>query len=305
MTKGRAFVVLNPVAGTEDPDEVRSTIVSGLEAANWDYDIHRTSEEEDVERAVRDSSPEDYDVVIASGGDGTISAVASALTGTDTPLGIIPSGTGNSLARDLDIPLAIDEAMQIITGKHDARPIDGLRIDDRHYFLNASVGVSADAMVHTERTQKRRLGMTAYLITTLQKMVGMQPAKFKVTADGEVFRMQAADILVANSGIVGISRFNVKPAIYLDDGEVGIFILRARSALDYIIAVWAGLTGQAPNAPNVRVLRVTHSVTVEPSSALPKQADGESLGRGGFTAYVVPQAVRVIVASSDDHKQSE
>jgi len=98
-----ALVVLNPVSGTRDAGETRATILNHLQGEGWACDIHETAAGEKISDSVRRMvSPEKgkgYDLVVASGGDGTLSAVASGLVGHSVPLGLVPSGTGNALAR--------------------------------------------------------------------------------------------------------------------------------------------------------------------------------------------------------------
>ena len=246
MSHERVFVVLNPVAGTKKADALRATIVNHLSMAGWHYTLHETRESQDVSAVVREAR-EDATIVVAAGGDGTVSATASGLVGSDVPLGIVPSGTGNALARDMGIPLNPKQALHLITGPHRKVPVDALRVDERHYFLNLSIGVTAAAMADTKRNEKQRLGLVAYLITGIQKLVGLQPAGFELTIDDAFRYVHAADILVTNSGIIGISALEIAPDGAIDDGEVSVCIIRGKTLFDYISALANALIGRPRN----------------------------------------------------------
>lgn len=99
----RPLLVLNPVAGTSDPEQVRKTFQQVQEQFGWQPVIHETSEDDDLSKVVKEGIRDGCDVILAGGGDGTVAEVASTLVGSDVPLGIIPLGTGNQLAWQLGL----------------------------------------------------------------------------------------------------------------------------------------------------------------------------------------------------------
>lgn len=164
--------MLNPKAGSRPPDKIKGMLAEGFSEDGWTYHLHEISVDESIEAVIREAPPDAYDVVVASGGDGTVSGVAGALVGTGVPLGIIPSGTGNSLARDLGIPMKIAEAVKILTDLPATRPVDALQVEDTYHFLNLSIGVSAAAMLKTPSSEKRQFGMAAYLLEGVSRAHG-------------------------------------------------------------------------------------------------------------------------------------
>ena len=139
-----AFVVLNPVAGFDNGTDVRAVIEEHLVQAGWEVDIHETTEFEDVTESTRAALQENYDIFVAAGGDGTVSAVAAALVGADRLFGILPTGSGNGLARELGIPLTLPAALALLTEKHDLQVLDVMEVAGHGYFfLNLSMGISA------------------------------------------------------------------------------------------------------------------------------------------------------------------
>jgi YegS/Rv2252/BmrU family lipid kinase len=268
--------------------------VSGFTEAGWDVQIHEIMQDEPIPAVTRGAQPESYDLVVAAGGDGTVSGVAGALVGTGVPLGIVPSGTGNSLARDLGIPMRLVEAIKVMTGDHVTRPIDALRVQDSHHFLNLSIGVSAAAMLKTPSSEKRQLGMAAYLLEGVQELTELQTSAFTLTLDDKNFTAEAVDVVVANSGVVGLSVLRLAPNIAVDDGEVSVCIIEAETAMDYITTIWKALLGDGAGE-TMRCLTARETIVIEADRPLPVQADGEPIGHQAVTAHVSPHAVRVVV----------
>jgi diacylglycerol kinase (ATP) len=295
MTKPHAFVVLNPVAGTTDPERLERRITRGFESSGWTLEIHRTEEQEQIPKIVGQAVESRPDMVVAAGGDGTVSEVADGLVSTGVPLGLIPAGTGNVLARDLEIPLMSPRAIRLLVGPHKTREIDALRINDRHFFLNISIGTSAAAMHDTKRDEKRQFGFLAYVWTGIQKLLGVQPTHFTLQVDGRTHRANASDVIIANSGIMGFPALRLSEEIAIDDGKMGICIIRARTAWDYIRLIGDALLGRPQRDPRYHCLTATERVTVSSDPALPVQGDGDPIGHGSLEAVIVPKALKVIV----------
>src|SRR5947209_6403081 len=120
----RVVAILNPKSGSAAGDTIRQVLSGCFEEARSQLDVHEIREGDDLGAVVRDRLARGVDLVIAAGGDGTVSAVANALVGSGTPMGIIPLGTANVLARELAIPLGPDDAARLLVGAHDLATID-------------------------------------------------------------------------------------------------------------------------------------------------------------------------------------
>ena len=217
MNLKRVFVVLNPVAGTTKPDEVRQLLEQGFRRAGWAWEIYTTTGDEDLPVLVRRKSQQGFDLLVAAGGDGTFSGVASGVVQTEVPLSILPLGTVNTMARELGIPMALEEARDVLLGDHELRAVDGMQVDGgaRHFFLNLSLGVSAAMMRDTRRAEKQKMGWVAYLWGGLRALSGFQPARFTLTVDEEAYTVRATDVVVANNSAVGVPEFQLAPIIGL------------------------------------------------------------------------------------------
>lgn len=119
----KALIILNPIAGKKSSGVVSESLRKHFSGV-IDYEVYETKEQDKVGDIVRTRLDEGFDLVVAAGGDGTVSAVTGGLVGTSVPLGIIPIGTGNILARELGLPIDIDKAVTLIASAPHSRKID-------------------------------------------------------------------------------------------------------------------------------------------------------------------------------------
>ena len=139
----RALVVINPVSGTGDNLTLQQVIEAHFHQAGWVVNFYHTSGNDNIKDIIATHIPQGLDLVVAAGGDGTASLAAGGLVGSEIPLGLVPTGTWNALARTLGIPLAAQDALNLLTGAHAIRRLDALQIDGAYHLLNTSTGYSA------------------------------------------------------------------------------------------------------------------------------------------------------------------
>jgi YegS/Rv2252/BmrU family lipid kinase len=293
----KVFVVVNPAAG-ESGGELRRRIEDHFAGVDWDCEVYETTGQERIASVVRTAlgrRDSGVDLVVAAGGDGTVSGAAGGLVHTEVPLGVVPVGTGDTFARELGIPLNLEEALRLLTGEHASVRIDAMGVSGRFYVLNVSVGLSGLMMRDTARADKRRFGRVAYAWTGLRKLLGYQPHQFTVTVDGEGRTVRASEVMIANSGALGDPSLRWSPQVALDDGRVDVIIVRARTALDYLRFLSAVLLGRQSEETAIRHLIAERRVVVDARPELPVQADGEFIGRPPVAVEVVPEAVEVVV----------
>lgn len=298
---GTAIVVLNPVAGESDAD-VGHTIQDHFQGAGWTCHLHHTTAQESVTDVVRSAltgHPDALDLVVAAGGDGTVAGVASGLVQSSVPLGLLPLGTGNALARELGVPLSTLDALHLLTGPHATATVDALAVGDRLFLLSVSLGLSGLTMRDTERDHKRRFGRIAYVWTGLRKLIGYQPHRFRVTIDGHPRTFHASELAIANSGALGDPALRWSPQVDLDDGQADVIVVRARNALDYLRLATAFVLRRQRQEPGIRHFTARRRVAVHVPTHLPVQADGQFIGHPPLEIDVVPHAVDVVVPEPD------
>src|SRR4029077_2494580 len=162
-TRTRRLIVFNPVSSRACAAGVRQGLWRALAVADWASpgslepfcDIHEVQPGQDLPGLVRSAAEQGgYSLIVAAGGDGTVSAVANGLVGTPAPVGIIPLGTTNVLARELGIPVNLDAACRLVAGEHAVVAIDGMQVGRNHYFTQLGAGIDA-LMIRETRAEAK------------------------------------------------------------------------------------------------------------------------------------------------------
>lgn len=291
----KAFIVLNPASGNNARDLIREAISRLFASSQIDYEIYETTEGDKPGDIVRGRLKDKFDLVVAAGGDGTVSAVVDGLVGSSVPLGIIPAGTGNLIAQELNLPLAIEDAVALITGEHKFRKIDAMRIGKRVYVLNASLGISASVAGGTTRKNKSRFGRIAYLWTAITKIFILKSRYFVIAVDGKALKYRAVEVAIFNCGILANVLYPKGPDIRIDDGHLDVWIVSLQTLLDYPWYLFEMITGR-PAKRLSHFINSKKSVSIRSRIPLPMQADGDIIGTTPVEIEVLSGAITVLVA---------
>jgi len=291
----RALAIVNTASGHYDPEKVNAAIRRAASEGERALEFHEVSAGESVAGVVRRALETGVELFVAVGGDGTVSGVVEGLDGAAAPVAVVPAGTGNLLARDLGLPLDPVEAAELISGDHDLRTLDAMRVGDRTFILNVGVGISSATVRDTRSEDKRRFGRAAYVGTGLRELFGVRPCRFTVTVDGRDTLLRATEVTVANCDFIGDLPWPWAPEIVPDDGKLDVCLVLVPTAAESIRSGWRVLRHRRKLLPNVRWLRARRSVRIESTRTLPVQGDGDIIGETPIEITVVPEAVRVIV----------
>jgi diacylglycerol kinase family enzyme len=224
--------------------------------------------------------------------------VAGALAGTGFAVGALPGGTGNLLARAMNIPLRIDRAVAaLVEGK--AMQIDVGRLGDgRHFAIAAGVGIDATMVMTTPRWLKRRFGVLAYTLmgtrAALRAILGGHLITVRLTVDGVTEAHTATTVMVANFGSLVSDRLTLGPTIRADDGTLDVCLFAPRTLFDGIRIMWRMLTRKFADHPTM-IYRCGKRIRIETDPPMPAQADGELIGLTPLDISVVPLAVKLLV----------
>lgn len=228
-------------------------------------------------------------VVASWGGDGTMNEVASAVVGTPAALALVPSGSGNGLARSLGIPRDVDRAIALA---RDAVPrlIDGGQCDGQWFFNLAGVGLDAHVAAAFDRMGTRRRGLTTYVRVTAHDALTYAPRVYRV--DGTPTRAPALLITVANGGQFGNGAW-IAPDARPDDGVLDLVVVEERSRLATLAALPRLFTRSIGRARGVTLRQVTR-VVIEDDAPIAYHLDGEPR-RGGarLDLQVRPSVLRI------------
>lgn len=304
---GRVFVILNPNSGSFAA-EVREILCRHFgDEESGRCRIHQLDAGQDVKTLVKEAIDGGAQLVIAAGGDGTVAAVADGMIGSDVPMGIIPLGTANVLARELGLPLNPDETCEVLSSSERTATLDVMRVGDRPYFTQVGIGLDSLMIRDTDDEAKQKLGRIAYLWTAAVRLAGFQPRRFLITIDDNQARqVRATQVLVANVGTLGQPPFQWGPDIHPDDGELTVCVLRARSVVDYLRLGVNVLRGQPRRDPSTRYFKAKQRIKIElvrSSSPLPVQGDGEIIGETPVTVDLQAGAIRVVVPEDTEGRR--
>jgi YegS/Rv2252/BmrU family lipid kinase len=238
-----------------------------------------------------------YDAVFTLGGDGTAMEVAGALAGTGTPIGVLPGGTGNLLARALGIPRHVDHAVHALLNGT-VRIVDLGVVFGHRFAVAAGVGIDASMVEETPRWMKRHLGVMAYtLIASRAALRAVVLGRFftaRVEVDGEVIERRAAAVLFANFGTILDDRLSFGPDIVVDDGLLDCCIFSPRHLNDAMRIMWR-ITRRDFRPDPALLYRKGTRFRLETVPPLPMQADGELLGTTPAEITVEPLAAHLLV----------
>jgi diacylglycerol kinase (ATP) len=251
----------------------------------------------EVRRAASRAVKARYDLVIGVGGDGTILQVVTSLAGTEVPLGIVPTGTGNLLAGNLGIPDPVRKAVRTALGGQPRR-IDVGRLTiggkQRDFTVACGVGFDADVMDRTDSQQKGRWGKIAYLASAILETGNIRNAPHDITLDGVGTRTDAAQILVANLGRVppGIAL----PGVRQDDGLLDVFVINASGPISALMAGWEAVRQtELGESDGGRVFRAqAREVEIDTTPNRRVEVDGSVVGTTPIKITVRPAALTVM-----------
>lgn len=287
------FVIHNPVAGTSDPALVRAEIENHL--AGRKYQIYETTGEDNVRDVVKNALRQGFQVIWAAGGDGTVSAAANALARGDIPMGIIPLGSGNILAKELDIPLDLTAACDVLTGMHQTRLLDVLQVKDDCFVLAVSAGIGALMMVETDREQKRQLGHLAYLLNGLRIILSKSLWPFQISIDGQSSVVRASEVIAANAGVLGYKPIRWGEHVRPDDGKVDLCYVRVASMQELLSLISGLVTGQQDHLDELTCNPASRFIEIRSRRRIPVQGDGEPIGYTPVRIEIIPRSLPVIV----------
>lgn len=271
----------------------RDTLLQSLRASGMTYEVIETNAA--LDETIRKRLTEGWDCVAAAGGDGMVAAVAHALIGTGTPLGILPLGTGNLVARELGIPLETAEAVALLARNPRPKPIDAMRIAGKTYLLNAGIGINAEVIDETSRLGKSLFGRAAYVGTAVWKALQAKTRKIEITIDGHTQAHNATDVLISNCGILARALNPNGPDIRADDGLLDLCVIRIKSPLEY--PWYYLLRWLAPKRVNTISTETTirQRVSIRCHQPIVVQADGDVIGTTPVDIELLPLAVTVLV----------
>ncbi len=273
MPLNHVLVVLNPISGDIDKDEIVTLLTTFCESRQTAFELYKTVGDEMDEQYIRDYQRQHpVDALVAVGGDGTVNLVAQILIGQSTPLGIVPLGSGNGLSKDLKIPQTLTEALAVIE-KFNPMPIDTLTVNGLPCVHIADVGFNAVVVDRYAKEETR--GFATYAWSTMREFADYQPGHYQIATNGGDFEGLAFMVAFTNANAFG-SNTIINPAGIINDGKFEVCILKEFPKFEGVGVLYRLLTGDIDRSLHTETIHCTRATIHNPQRQL-MQIDGEPM----------------------------
>jgi len=291
-----ACLIFNPVAGQSDPEQDLATIRRILEP-EFDLDIRLTTPDVGANQLAREAVERGAAMIIASGGDGTLSAAAEAVVGTGTPLGVISRGTANAFATALEIPVAIEDACETILGGI-TRVVDAAYCNGKPMVLLAGIGFEAETVERADREFKNRFGMLAYVMAGFQNLRNLQSFETRIETEDKIITLSAAAVTIANAAPATSVLAQGPAQLRVDDGLLDVTLVAPANSLGAVVAAYNLLQSANSSAmtdrPDTGFFRAKSiKVTTNPPQKV--VLDGEIIGYTPVEIECIPGGLTILV----------
>lgn len=297
-------VIANPSAGQGSPVlKILNTVFS---EAKVEWDIAITKASGDGHILARRAIEAGADIIAVFGGDGTVIDVASALTGTPIPLGILPGGTANMMSRALGIPQDLAAAAELIAKypQHRHAVFIG-QVGDSFFAQMVGIGTEAKIVEGADRSAKDRLGNIAYTISALKAITDPTQALYRLEFDGgQVVEESGVTCLIAKTGNLGIPQLEASPQTADPNAPLMDIVIVRKSDIPTMVNIAATMVTGGINTASLPHWQASQ-VTVHTDPPQPIQADGELLGETPVVVRILPSPVSIIVPEETKIKKDK
>ncbi|MBE9180965.1 YegS/Rv2252/BmrU family lipid kinase [Oculatella sp. LEGE 06141] len=301
-----ACLIFNPVAGQGNPDQ-DLTLIRRILEPELELDIRFTSKEIGAEQLAQEAIERGAPLIIASGGDGTLSAAANALIGRDIPLGIISRGTANAFAGALGIPDTIEAACEtIVTGQ--IKTVDAALCNGKPMVLLAGIGFEAETVNKANREAKNRFGVLAYIIAGFRQLREMKRFLAEIETEDKTTTVTAIAVTVANAAPPTSVLAQGPAGLVADDGLLDLTIVAPMNKAGAIAAGYhllkTALSGNAAKRRDIGYMRAQRfKIVTEPPQKV--VLDGELIGNTPIEIECVPGSLNILVPANADEALDE
>jgi YegS/Rv2252/BmrU family lipid kinase len=290
----RILLVVNPVSGDVDKSDFTDEIGLSSKEMNFTCRIYYTvGKRKKDSRAIRGLLKRYHpDRVVAAGGDGTCNLVGKTLLNTGIPMGIVPAGSANGLARELGIPQKLKEAWEVVI-RGEEKKMDVLIVNKRFISIHLSdIGLNAKVVERFEQGNLR--GLTGYARHFVKALFDSSPLNFKVEMDNRVIRKRAYMAVIANASRYGTGAV-VNPKGEINDGYFELLFIRPYTVIQLLKMLVSFFTRPVHAMNYIDTFRCREAV-IHNLDLMPVQVDGEIIGRmGKVSVEILPQSLTVLV----------
>lgn len=271
-TRKKLLAVINPISGTANKQYIPETITEVMDESKWDVMIRFTQRPGHATDLAKQAIKQGYYGVLAIGGDGTINEVAAALRDSDTALGIIPNGSGNGLARHLNIPIDVKRALEEINNDR-IEQFDYCMANQHPFFCTCGVGF--DAHVSAKFAESKKRGPMSYIKNTLVEYLRYRSEEYSIETADKVLTERAFVIACGNASQYGNNAF-ITPHASMQDGLIDVTLIQPFTPLDTAVLGILLFTKHIDQDTNIQSFR-TPSLTIHRPKAGVMHIDGEPM----------------------------
>ncbi len=222
--KKKILFIINPTSGTTYKNNIEVQIKKRIDSSHFDFEVRKTQYKGEGFILAQEAVTNQFDIVVAVGGDGTINEVASALIDSPVILGIIPIGSGNGLARHLLIPMGFNKAIELLnTYNEQVELIDVGKVNEHYFFSIAGIGY--DAKVAYDFNQGKKRGFKGYFKHIVKNYFDYNSDTYIIHYEGRKIERRAFFITFANSSQWGYN-IKIQPSASLKDGKFNMLICK-------------------------------------------------------------------------------
>ena len=291
LGRKKIMFIINPVSGIRRKKVIEGIIREHINVSEIDYKIYYSEGVCHATVLSKKAAEDNYDIIVAVGGDGSINEVAKGLLGSNTSLGIIPAGSGNGLARHLKIPFNPHNALKVIEAGYGIQ-IDTVKVNDE--IFTSIAGVGFDALVAKKYAKTGKRGFWSYFRIITQEYVTYKPKKYKLTIDGKQITTRALLIAFANSSQFGYNT-SIAPDAELQDGLVDVCIVQKIPILEAPFISNLLFLKQIDKTKYVEIIKAK-SITLERRKDRVINLDGEAVRVGKtLNITVCPKSLHIII----------
>lgn len=298
MSKKRILFIVNPISGTGKKQSFAQCIEENLDHDTFVHTVRTTEHAGHATGIAAEAAAEGFDIVAAVGGDGTVNEVARALVHTRTALAIVPSGSGNGLARHLQIPMEPQKAIQIIN-KATIHELDYGRINGMPFFCTCGVGF--DAIVSLKFAECGKRGPLSYVENTLREGLRYKSDTYTIEDDQGTLSYKAFLIACANASQYGNNAY-IAPHASMEDGLMDVIVIEPFNALEAPQIAFQLFNKTLSSNSHVKTFRARKiKITRENEGAIHCDGDPFTTGKS-IEVEMISRDFRVMVNPSARHK---
>mgnify|MGYP000128966127 CR=1 FL=1 len=290
--KHKILFIINPIAGGRSKLNFKNAVDRNLDKTLFDPEFVFSENIGHAKILAFKGLEDGFKLIVAVGGDGTVNEVATAVMGSEAILGIVPFGSGNGLARHLDIPMNIDKAIRLLND-YNIKMIDTASLNDKKFFNMSGVGF--DAHISLQFAALKGRGFQGYITTTLKELSSFKSSAYSITIDGKEIDREAFLIAVANSTQWG-NNAHVAPTAEIEDGLLDVCIIKPFKWFDFPELAFRLFSKTAHHSPHVEILK-GKEIKIMRKDKGAVHIDGEPLQMGIQLNYKIdPSSLSVAAA---------